>query len=147
MGNPASPWRSTTHDWANGVDTRHLAAVRQHPAVFAPGGVLHLILEVVAYPADEAGSTTSGRCVVTLHRDGSVSVSDNGRGTDTRYDEHGQPVKKPVMATRDLRFFDLPDAQLLSDGHPRRGMSVVADLSQWLIHANRRRNGTWTQRY
>ncbi len=141
------PWRNTTHDWANTVDAEHLAMVRQHPAVFAPGGSLHLILEVIAYPADEAEGTTSGRCVVTLHGDGSVSVSDNGRGTDTRYDDHGQQIKKPVMATRDLRFFDLPDAQLLPDGYPRRGMSVVAALSEWLMHTNRRRNGAWTQRY
>ena len=140
-------WRNTTHDWASIVDAEHLALVRQRPAVFAPGGTLHLILEVVAYAADEAEDTTSGRCVVTLHGDGSVSVSDNGRGTDTRYDDHGQPIKKPVMATKDLRFFDFPDAQLLPDGHPRRGMSVVAALGEWLVHTNRRRNGAWTQRY
>ncbi len=141
------PWRNTTHDWASTVDAEHLAEVRRYPAAFAPGGSLHLILEVIAYAADEAESTTSGRCVVTLHGDGSVSVSDNGRGTDTRSDDHGQPIKKPVMATRDIRFFDLPDAQLLPDGHPRRGMSVVAALSDWLMHTNRRRNGAWTQRY
>lgn len=141
------PWRNTTHDWASTVDAEHLDVVRQQPAVFAPGGSAHLILEVIAYAADEAEGTTSGRCAVTLHGDGSVSVSDNGRGTDTRYDDHGQPVKKPVMATRDLRFFDFPDAQLLPDGHPRRGMSVVAALSDWLVHTNRRRNGAWTQRY
>jgi DNA gyrase subunit B len=26
-------------------------------------------------------------------------------------------------------------------------MSVVAALSEWLVHTNRRRNGAWTQRY
>ena len=51
------------------------------------------------------------------------------------------------MATKDLRFFDHPDAQLLPDGHPRRGMSVVAALSEWLVHANRRAGGAWVQRY
>jgi DNA gyrase subunit B len=76
-----------------------------------------------------------------------MSVADNGRGTDTRFDDHGQVVRKPVMATRDLRFFDQPDAQRLPDGHPRRGMSVVAALSDWLVHSNRRTNGAWSQRY
>jgi len=90
---------------------------------------------------------TAGHCVVTLHADGSVSVADNGRGTDTRYDDRGRPIKKPVIATRDLRFFDFPDAQRLPDGHPRRGMSTVAALSEWLTHTNRRSNGAWTQRY
>ncbi|MBN6057267.1 hypothetical protein JYK22_35415, partial [Nonomuraea sp. RK-328] len=115
--------------------------------VYAPGGVRHLVLEVLAYAADEAESNNGGRCTVTLHPDGSVSVADGGRGTDTRIDDHGQTVKKPVMATKDLRFFDTPDAQSLPDGHPRRGMSVVAASSVWLVHTNRRRGGAWTQRY
>jgi DNA gyrase subunit B len=74
-------------------------------------------------------------------------VADDGRGTDTRVDDQGRIVKKPVMASKDLRFFDSPDAERLPDGHPRRGMSVVAALSEWLIHTNRRRNGAWSQRY
>ncbi|MFC4585377.1 hypothetical protein [Sphaerisporangium corydalis] len=129
------------------MDFDHLAHVRRNPDTFAPGGVLHLILEVVAYAADEAECGDGGRCVVTLHIDGSVSVADDGRGTDTRLDEHGRAVKKPVMASKDLRFFDHPEAQVLFDGHPRRGMSVVAALSEWLVHTNRRHGGSWTQRY
>lgn len=142
----SAQWRNTTHDWARDLDVDHLAQVRGEPRIFAPGGVLHLVLEVVAYAADEAGDT-AGRCVIALHTDGSVSVSDDGRGTDTRLDDEGRPVKKPVMSTRDLRFFDFPGAQLLPDGHARRGMSVVAALSEWLVHINRRRNGSWAQRY
>jgi DNA gyrase subunit B len=141
-------WQNTTHDWAATVDTDHLAHVRSHPGVFAAGGTTHLILEVLAYAADEAEWTGGpGRCLVTLHADGSVSVADSGRGTDTRHDAQGLPVRKPVMATKDLRFFDCPDAQQLPDGNPRRGMSVVAALSPWLVHTNRRRDGAWTQRY
>jgi len=51
----------------------------------------------------------------------SVSVADDGRGTDTRLDDRGEPLRKPIMSTRDLRFFDVPDPPLLPDGHPRRG--------------------------
>ncbi|MET8143042.1 hypothetical protein ABZU32_22290 [Sphaerisporangium sp. NPDC005288] len=147
MGTSRSSWRNTTHDWAADVDLGHLAGIRRDPAEFAPGGVRHLILEVLAYAADEAASTGAGRCTVTLHPDGSVSVADEGRGTDTRFDEHGRPVKKPVMASKDLRFFDDPGAETLPDGHPRRGMSVVAALSEWLVHTNRRLSGSWIQRY
>jgi topoisomerase-4 subunit B len=57
---------------------------------------------------DEAESTAAGHCVVTLYNDGSLSVADNRRGTDTRYDDQGRPIKKPVMATKDLRYFDFP---------------------------------------
>ena len=148
MSSSSRPWRNTTHDWAKTVDTEHLAQVRRAPEVFAAGGTTHLILEVLAYAADEAEWTgTIGRCRVILHADGSVSVADNGRGTDTRPDARDQPVKKPIMATKDLRFFDSPDAQQLPDGRPRRGVSAVAALSPWLVHTNRRRNGAWTQRY
>jgi DNA gyrase subunit B len=140
-------WVNTTHDWSSVVNLGHLAAIRRAPEEFAPGGPWHLLLEVLAYAADEASSRGGGRCLVTLYPDGSLSVADDGRGTDTRPDEHDQIVKKPVMASKDLRFFDFPEAELLQDGHPRRGMSVVAALSKWLVHTNRRLNGAWTQRY
>ncbi|MDQ0988825.1 ATP-binding protein [Streptomyces sp. V3I7] len=142
-----SPWQNTTHDWASTVDLDHLRHIRRHPALFAPGGVRHLILEVVAYAADEAGCKGGGHCRIALHSDGSVCVADDGRGTDTRLDDRGRAVKKPVISTKDLRFFDHPDAQILPDGHPRRGMSVVAALSDHLEHTNRRSDGAWIQRY
>jgi len=132
---------------ASVVDFGHVARIRQDPATFAPGGVRHLILEVVASAAGEAECNNGGRCAVTLHSDGSVSVSDDGRGTDTRRDGHGRTVRKPITASKDLRFFDFPNAQLLPDGHPRRGMSVVAALSEWLAHTSRRRSGAWIQRH
>ncbi|MFJ9645782.1 ATP-binding protein [Streptomyces sp. NPDC004244] len=147
MDGSAASWRNTTHDWASTVDTDHLTLIRNDPAAFAPGGLTHLVLEVVAYAADEAECTGGGHCTVTLHTDGSVSVADDGRGTDTRFDSAGRVVKKPVMATKDLRFFDHPEAQLLPDGRPRRGMSVVAALSERLVHTNRRAGGAWVQEY
>jgi topoisomerase-4 subunit B len=139
--------RGTTHDWASAVDFAHLALIRRDPAASAPGGVRHLILEVAAYAADEAGCAHGGHCVITLYRDGSVAVSDGGRGTEARPGGDGRAVRKPIMTSKDLRFFDCPGAQLLADGHPRRGMSVVAALSEWLVHTSRRREGAWSQRY
>jgi topoisomerase IV subunit B len=148
VGESGTAGRSaTTHDWANPVDAEHLKGIRQDATAFAPGGVRHLVLEVIAYAADEAEYGNGGRCAVTLHPDGSVSVSDDGRGTATRLASNGQAVKKPVMTSKDLRFFDSPGAQLLPDGYPRRGISVVSALSQWLIHTNRRTDGAWVQRY
>ena len=84
---------------------------------------------------------------MTLHADGSVAVADGGRGTDTRHDADGVPVRKPVMATQDLRFFAAEEPPTLPDGHARRGMSVVSALSTWLVHTNHRTEGSWTQRY
>ena len=141
-------WRNTTHDWAATVDTDHLSDVRARAGELAPGGTCHLLLEVLAYADDEAQSAGRvGRCVVTVHADGALSVADDGRGTDTRVDGSGRTVRKPVMASRDLRFFDVEHPPLLPDGHPRRGMSVVAALSETLVHTNRRLEGSWTQTY
>ena len=53
MRDSRTPWQNTTHDWAATVDHEHLAQIRQQPATFAPGGVEHLILEVLAYAAAE----------------------------------------------------------------------------------------------
>ncbi|GAA1629638.1 ATP-binding protein [Georgenia ruanii] len=144
----APSWVNTTHDWAAGVDRAHLAAIRRAPDAHAPGGALHLVLEVLAYADDEAEALgRRGRCRVTVHEDGSIRIADDGRGTDTRRDRAGRVIKKPVMATKDLRFFDAGHDALLPDGRPRRGMSVVAALSRWLVHTNRRHDGAWTQRY
>ncbi|MEV6872081.1 ATP-binding protein [Amycolatopsis sp. NPDC051128] len=147
MDQARNPGRTTTHDWTSQVDVDHLERIREAPALFAPGGAAHLILEVVAYAEEEAEANSGGRCSITLHADGSIAVSDGGRGTATVVDRQGQVVKKPVMVSRDLRFFDAPDTPCLPDGHPRRGISVVAALSEWLVHTNRRDNGSWTQRY
>lgn len=136
-----------THDWSRDVDLGHVREIQAAPERYAPGGVLHLVLEALAYPLDEVVHGGADRVVVTLHRDGSYSVGDNGRGTEMRYDESGRGTRKPVMGTRDLRFFGLEGAPALPDGHPRSGMSVVTSLSEWLTHTTSRDGRGWAQRY
>jgi DNA gyrase subunit B len=137
----------TTHEWLAESDAEHIASIRADPSRYSVGGLIHLVLEVLAYPVDEAESGTTDRVLVTLHADGSISIEDNGRGTNVFFDETGQAVVKPIMATRDLRFFEIPEAPLLPDGLKRSGMSVVAAMSGWLVHTNRRVDGAWTRRY
>ncbi|MBN9795593.1 ATP-binding protein [Pseudonocardia sp. TMWB2A] len=139
-------WAVTTHEWTRTLDLEHIRRIQADPSTFARS-VWHLLLEVLAYARDEASSKGTGHATVTLHADGTIDVTDNGRGTDTRTDQTGRLVRKPVMATRDVRFFDDPTAELLLDGFPRRGMSVVAGSSDVLVHTNRRHDGAWTQRY
>ncbi len=142
---PRNP--SSTHDWRAAGDLDHLREIRDDAAEHAAGGVLHLALEVLAYAVDEATEGTTRKVVVTLHRDGSVRVEDDGRGTQVRLDDDGVAMVKPVMGTRDLRFYDDEHAPTLPDGRRRRGISVVAALSEWLVHTNRRAGHGWTQRY
>lgn len=106
-----------------------------------------MILEIVAYADDEAEDQNRlGTVVIEIASD-NLTVTDDGRGTDTRRDSDGIVVRKPVMATCDIRFFARADAPLLPDGERRRGMSVVAANCAELIHENRRREGAWAQRY
>lgn len=146
MSEDCAAWVNTTHDWTASVDLNHLADVRSRASEFAVGGLLHLVLEVLAYAAEEAEERGGGRAVVSL-ANGWVTVTDDGRGTDTRATTPGSIIRKPVVATRDLRLFDSPTPVLLPDGLPRRGMSVVAALSKQLRHTNRRTNGSWTGVY
>lgn len=139
-------WTTTTHDWSVDVDRDHLAYIGARPGEYAPGGLLHLVLEVLAYAADEAEHQGGGQAVITLGSDGTIEVSDTGRGTDTRLD-NGVAVRKPVVSTKDVRFFDEARPVLLDDGYARRGMSTVAALSETLEHTNRRIDGSWTGRY
>lgn len=142
------PWVVTTHDWTVALDEEHLAHIRENAASYAQGGLRHMMLEVLAYADDEAASTGRvGTVVVVTRPDGSVSIRDDGRGTDTRRTPQGHIIRKPVMATKDVRFFDNPDRPVLPDGLPRWGMSVVAALSTTLIHENRRATGGWAQTY
>ena len=48
MDGPRSAWMNTTHDWSADVDLEHLGRVRLDPHRYAPGGTVHLVLEVVA---------------------------------------------------------------------------------------------------
>lgn len=136
----------STHDWTVPVDRAHLDLIRSSPTAHAPGGAAHLLLEVLAYPADEAAVIGGGCCRVTFTEAGFI-VADEGRGTATVRGEDGRVLRKPVMSTADLRFFDTEPPVLLPDGLPRRGMSVVAALSPRLDHTNRRSEGGWTQSY
>ncbi len=136
----------STHDWSVAADTDHILGIQKDAELFAKGGITHLVLEVIAYAVDEAIMGTTDHIRVTLYKDGSMCVEDNGRGTAVR-EVSGTPMVKPIMATQDLRFFRIPEAPLLPDGLARSGISVMAALSEWAVHTNRRANGSWTQRY
>ena len=70
---------------ADSIETLEgLVAVRKRPAMYIGGngseGLMHLVWEIVDNAVDEAAAGFATKVGVTLHRNGSVEVTDNGRG-------------------------------------------------------------------
>ena len=82
--NGASTRAADTYD-ADSIETLEgLEAVRKRPAMYIGGngseGLMHLVWEIVDNAVDEAAAGFANKVIVTLRRDGSIEVADNGRG-------------------------------------------------------------------
>ena len=82
--NGASTRSADTYD-ADSIETLEgLEAVRKRPAMYIGGngseGLMHLVWEIVDNAVDEAAAGFGKKVDVTLRRDGSIEVSDKGRG-------------------------------------------------------------------
>ena len=75
-----------------------LEAVRVRPGMYIgtteTRGLHHLLWEIVDNAIDEAANGFADRVSITLNRDGSATVEDNGRGIPV--DEHPQ-LKVPAV--------------------------------------------------
>ncbi len=70
---------------ADAIETlEDLEAVRKRPGMYIGGtgsdGLMHLVWELIDNAVDEASGGFARKIAVTLHRDGSVEVADDGRG-------------------------------------------------------------------
>ena len=81
---PAKKPDTTGYD-ADAIQTLEgLEAVRKRPGMYIGGtgsdGLMHLVWELIDNAVDEASAGFASKVEITLHRDRSIEVSDNGRG-------------------------------------------------------------------
>lgn len=136
-----------SYDAKDIIILKGLEGVRKRPAMYIGStgkeGWHHLLWEVVDNSIDEILAGGCNSINISLNKEGSITIEDNGRGIPVEmHEEYKRPTLEVMITHLHAGGKFKKDSYKISGGLHGVGLSVVAALSEWM-YIEVFRNGTY----